>query len=60
VHISTLQDDTYEHQERKHRLVGARTNRKYRLGDEVRVSVSRVDRARHLIDFSVTQNRGPG
>ena len=60
VHISTLNDDTYEHQERKHRLVGARTNRKYRLGDEVRVTVSRVDRARHLIDFSIAPGRGSG
>ena len=53
VHISTLADDEYEYQERKHRLVGARTNRRFRLGDEVRISVDRVDRTRHLIDFSV-------
>ena len=54
VHISTLIDDTYEFQERKHRLVGMRTNRKYRLGDSVRVIVNRVDRTRHLIDFSLS------
>ena len=53
VHISTLTDDIYEYHERKHRLAGERTGRKYRLGDEVRVVVVRVDRARHLIDFSV-------
>jgi ribonuclease R len=53
VHISTLTDDLYEYHERKHRLVGQRSGRKYRLGDEVRVTVVRVDRARHLIDFSV-------
>ena len=53
VHISTLIDDLYEYHERKHRLVGERTGRKYRLGDAVRVSVDRVDRARHLIDFSI-------
>ncbi|HET8677369.1 MAG TPA: VacB/RNase II family 3'-5' exoribonuclease, partial [Blastocatellia bacterium] len=53
VHISTLTDDEYEYQERKHRLVGARTNRRFRLGDEVRISVDRVDRTRHLIDFSI-------
>jgi ribonuclease R len=54
VHISTLTGDAYEYQERKHRLAGARTNRKYRLGDAVRVVVNRVDRTRHLIDFSLT------
>lgn len=53
VHISTLDDDLYEYQERKHRLVGRRTSRELRLGDPVRVLVNRVDRARHLIDFSL-------
>ena len=52
VHISALRDDVYEYQERKHRLVGKRTRREYRLGDRLRVVVSRVDRVRHLIDFS--------
>lgn len=52
VHISTLAG-VYEYQERKHRLVGERTKRSYRLGDEVRVVVIRVDRVRHLIDFSI-------
>jgi ribonuclease R len=52
VHISTLAD-VYEYQERKHRLVGKRTKCTYRLGDEVRVVVNRVDRLRHLIDFSI-------
>jgi ribonuclease R len=52
VHISTLAD-VYEYQERKHRLVGERTKRRYCLGDEVRVMVNRVDRVRHLIDFSI-------
>jgi len=52
VHVSTLSGDEYEYHERKHRLVGKRTRREYRLGDRVRVMVNRVDRARHLIDFS--------
>jgi ribonuclease R len=54
VHIATLIDDSYEYQERKHRLVGARAGRVFRLGDAVGVSVDRVDRRRHLIDFSVS------
>lgn len=54
VHVSALIDDVYEFQERKHRLIGQRTRREFRLGDRVRVSVSRVDRARHLIDFSLS------
>jgi ribonuclease R len=53
VHLSTLVDDSYEYQEHKHRLVGKRTRAVFRLGDRVRIAVNRVDRARHLIDFSV-------
>jgi ribonuclease R len=53
VHVSVLADDVYEFQERKHRLVGQRNRREFRLGDRVRVSVNRVDQVRHLIDFSV-------
>jgi ribonuclease R len=53
VHISTLVDDVYDYQERKHRLVGQRGRREFRLGQKVRVAVNRVDRARHLIDFSL-------
>jgi len=53
VHISTLVDDVYDYQERKHRLVGQRARREFRLGQRVRVAVNRVDRVRHLIDFSL-------
>jgi ribonuclease R len=52
VHVMALGDDEYEYRERKHRLVGKRTRREYRLGDRLRVVVNRVDRSRHLIDFS--------
>jgi ribonuclease R len=53
VHISTLSGETYEYQPRRHRLVGSRTGSIFRLGDVIRVLVDRVDRVRHLIDFSV-------
>ena len=56
VHISALVDDVYEYQERKHRLISKRTRREFRLGDRVRVSVTRVDQARHLIDFAVVKS----
>jgi ribonuclease R len=55
VHISTLVDDVYDYQERKHRLVGQRARREFRLGQKVRVAVNRVDRVRHLIDFSLVK-----
>ena len=53
VHISTLDDDTYEYQPRKHRLAGIRAGRQFRLGDKLIIAVDRVDLVRHLVDFSV-------
>jgi ribonuclease R len=55
VHISTLSGERYCYEPRKHRLVGARTGRVFRLGDVIRVRVDRVDRVRHQIDFSVVK-----
>lgn len=52
VHISTLTDDKYEYQERKHKMAGVRRGRQFRLGDSLRVQVIRVDRTRHVIDFA--------
>jgi ribonuclease R len=53
VHIATLIDDSYEFESRKHRLIGFRTGKEYRLGDPLQVLVDRVDLNRHLIDFSI-------
>jgi ribonuclease R len=55
LHVSALVDDRYEYHERKHKLVGVRRGREFRLGDAVRVQVMRVDRTRHLIDFAVAK-----
>lgn len=52
VHISTLKGEP-EYEPRKHRLVETRGSRVYRLGDPVLVLVDRVDRIRHLVDFSI-------
>jgi ribonuclease R len=43
VHIKELLDDYYEFDERRHRLVGERTGRVWRLGDTVKVKLVRVD-----------------
>src|SRR5207244_255891 len=49
VHVSTLTDDYYYFEEATHSLTGRRTNRRYRLGDKVRVNVVRVDLQRRQI-----------
>ncbi|HEY1381479.1 MAG TPA: RNB domain-containing ribonuclease [Gemmataceae bacterium] len=53
VHISTLSDDYYVHDESAHTLEGRRTKKRYRLGDKVRVEVVRVDQVRRQVDFRV-------
>lgn len=46
VHISDLDDDYYVYDERRLSLIGEKTKKIYRLGDEVKIIVSKVD-----IDF---------
>jgi ribonuclease R len=57
VHISTLPDDYYYHDDASHSLIGQRTKRSYRLGDKVTVTVVRVDLQRRELDFRVKGGR---
>jgi ribonuclease R len=51
VRISTLVDDYYIFDEENYLFRGERTNKTFRIGDEVRVKVARVDVAQKEIDF---------
>jgi ribonuclease R len=51
VRVTSLHDDYYQYHEKKYCLVGERTHKTFRLGDEVRVRVDRVDVERRHIDF---------
>lgn len=53
VHISTLVDDYYVYNERHLSLIGERTKNIYRLGDEVKVKVLKVDMFSHEIHFEL-------
>ena len=53
VHVSTLADDYYYYEEATHSLTGRRGGQRYRLGDKVRVVVTRVDLQRRQLDFRV-------
>jgi ribonuclease R len=57
VPVSSLFDDFYEYDDRRHMLVGRSIGRRFRLGDRVRVRVNRVNVDRHLVDFSVLESR---
>ncbi len=53
VHVSTLSGDYFHHDAAKHRLIGERTAVSFRLGDEVRVKVVRVDLEDRKIDLEL-------
>jgi ribonuclease R len=59
VHISTLADDFYHYEEDRHRLLGQNRRRVFQVGDEVRISVAKVDLERREIDF-VLADAEPG
>ena len=53
VHISSLKNDYYEFDARRHRLTGTRTRMVYALGDRVRVRVTRVSLDERKIDLEL-------
>ena len=58
--IRDLGDDYYELDERNFRLIGRRTGRSFRLGDEVVVRVARADLQRRQLDFVLVEDKGNG
>jgi len=53
VHITALGGDYYHFDPAKHRLLGERTRRSFRLGDPVRVKVAKVNLDEAKIDFEL-------
>lgn len=57
VHVSTLGNDYYYHDDVGHCLIGERRGKQYRLGDPVRVKVVRVDLQRRQMDLCVVEKK---
>ncbi len=53
VRLSSLQDDSYHYYEKEHLIKGRRHDRAFRLGDRVRVKVTRINAFRSEIDFEL-------
>ena len=53
VHVSTMADDYYRYREQQHVLFGENTRKTYRLGDQVKVQIIRVDMERRQIDLGL-------
>ncbi|MFC4768381.1 ribonuclease R [Effusibacillus consociatus] len=63
VHVSYLEDDYYHHDEKQYMLVGERTGRTFRIGDQVKVRVEAVNKESRTIDFRMLEGgeyRGTG
>lgn len=55
VHITALVNDYYQYDTTHHQLQGKRSGKIYRLGDPIRVLVTRVDLDQRKIDFDLAQ-----
>jgi len=55
VHVSSMADDYYHYDDRRHVMRGDSGRRLFRLGDRVRVQVARVDLERRQIDLGLVE-----
>jgi ribonuclease R len=56
VKIGSLADDDYYYYEKEYLIKGLRHGRKFRLGDDVRVKVARINAFRSEIDFELVHS----
>lgn len=53
VHVTTLDDDYYIFDEKKHIFIGERTSKIYRMGEPVKIAVLSVNKVERTIDFEL-------
>jgi ribonuclease R len=53
VPLRTLNDDFYNFEEKRYRLVGEKTKKIFTLGDKVKIKVEKTDLGRKTIDYSL-------
>jgi len=59
IHISLLPNDYYHFDPARHRMIGESSGATYRLGDEIRIKVVRVDLDNRQIDFILANHPLP-
>ncbi len=57
VRMSSIDDDYYNYDERHYRITGRRHGRSFRLGDQVRVGVLKVDTVRNEVDLFLAEKK---
>ncbi|MCK4509609.1 MAG: ribonuclease R [Desulfuromonadales bacterium] len=55
VHVSSLDDDFYQYEEERHRLIGMNRRREFSIGTPIEVRVHKVDLDRREIDFCLVE-----
>src|SRR5690625_3770550 len=55
IHVSYMIDDYYHFDERSYALIGERTGNVYRIGEEVKVKVVKVNIEERSVDFEIVQ-----
>ena len=58
VHVSSLVDDFYLFDQARRQLIGRRSRKRFSVGDELSVSVVRVDAFKRQVDFAITLASG--
>jgi ribonuclease R len=58
VHVTSLDHDYYHFDPAHHRLIGERTNKMYRLGDRIHITVASVNLDDRKIDFLLSGEQG--
>ncbi|MCM1387681.1 MAG: ribonuclease R [Bacillus sp. (in: Bacteria)] len=53
IHVAKLPGDYYVYDENAYEMIGEKTGKKYRLGEQIRIRVDGVERMTRTIDFSV-------
>lgn len=56
IHVSYLTDDYYHYDDHSYSLIGERTGQIFRIGDQVRIRVSKVNLDERKIDFELLEH----
>jgi ribonuclease R len=54
VHVSTLNNDWFEYRSRQNILIGRKSKKSYKIGDEIEVKIIKVDILKYQIDLELT------
>ena len=54
VHVSTLNNDWFEYRSKQNLLIGRKSKKSYKVGDEIEVKIIKVDILKYQIDLELT------